>query len=93
MSQVYKWQFRELFQNDRDKVIQLLISEIVFLNNCLNKVKKRKERRIIKKASKKLEKLLITQQGQFDVNLLEQDYKNIILIIIQVFNKAINKLS
>ena len=93
MSQFYIWQFKDFFQNDREKVIQCLISEIVFLNHCLNKAKKRKERKIIKKTCKKLGKLLIAQQGQLDVNLSEGDYKNVILIIIQAFNKVVNKLS
>ena len=93
MSQLYKWQFKDFFQNDREKLIQLLISEIVFLDFCFNKAKKRKERKIIKRAYKKLEILLITQQGQLDVNLLEDDYKNIILTIIQVFSRVVNKLS
>ena len=93
MSQLYKWQFKDFFQNDREKLIQLLISEIVFLNYCINKAKKKKERKIIKKASRKLEKMLITQQGQLDVILLEEDYKDLILIIIQAFNRAVNKLS
>ena len=93
MSQLDKWQFREFFQNDREKVIQLLISEMIFLNHCLRKAKKRKERRIIKKTFKKLEKLLIAQQGQLDVNLSEEDYKNIISTIIQAFNDVVNKLS
>ena len=93
MSQLYKWQFKDFFQNDREKVIQLLLSEIVFLNHCLNKAKKRKERKIIKEACETLEKLLIAQQGQLDVNLSEEDYKIVILIIIQAFNKVVNKLS
>ncbi len=93
MSQLYKWQFKEFFHNGREKVIQLLLSEIVFLNHCLNKAKKRKERRIIKEACETLEKLLIAQQRQFYVNLLEEDYKNVILIIIQVFNKVVNQIS
>jgi len=93
MSQLDKCQFREFFQNDREKVIQLLISEIIFLNHCLRKAKKRKERGIIKKTCKKLEQLLIAQQGQLDVNLSEEDYKNIISIIIQAFNNVVNKLS
>jgi len=93
MSQLYKWEFKDFFQNGREKIIQLLISEIIFLNHCLNKAKKRKERKIINKACRKLEKLLITQEGQLDVNLSEEEYKDIILIIIQAFNKVINKLS
>ena len=93
MSQLYKWQFKEFFNNGREKVIQLLLSEIVFLNHCLNKAKKRKEKKIIKEACETLEELLIAQQRQFYVSLLEEDYKNIILIIIQVFNKVVNKIS
>ena len=93
MSQLYKWQFKEFFNNGREKVIQLLLSEIVFLNHCLNKAKKRKEKKIIKEACETLEQLLIAQQRQFYVSLLEEDYKNIILIIIQVFNKVVNKIS
>jgi hypothetical protein len=93
MSQLYKWQFKEFFNNGREKVIQLLLSEIVFLNHCLNKAKNRKEKKIIKEACETLEKLLIAQQRQFYINLSEEDYKNIILIIIQVFNKVVNKIS
>ena len=93
MSQLYKWQFKDFFQNNREKVIQLLISEIILLNHCLNKAKTRKERKIINKACNKLKKLLIAQQGQLDVNLSEEDYKTVILIIIQAFNKVVNNLS
>ena len=93
MSQLYKWQFKEFFNNGREKIIQLLLSEIVFLNHCLNKAKKRKEKKIIKEAFETLEQLLIAQQRQFYVSLLEEDYKNIILIIIQVFNKVVNQIS
>ena len=93
MSQLYKWQFKEFFNNGREKIIQLLLSEIVFLNHCLNKAKKRKEKKIIKEACETLEELLIAQQRQFYVNLLEEDYKNVILIIIQAFNRVVNKIS
>ena len=93
MSQLYKWQFKEFFNNGREKIIQLLLSEIVFLNHCLNKAKKRKEKKIIKEACETLEELLIAQQRQFYVNLLEEDSKNVILIIIQAFNRVVNKIS
>lgn len=93
MSQLYKWEFKEFFQNDREKLIQLLISEIVFLNQCLIKAKKRQERKIIKKNCRKLEKLLITQQRLIEVNLSDEEYKIVILMIIQGFNKIVNKLS
>ncbi|MFX1337353.1 MAG: hypothetical protein ACFFDK_01945 [Promethearchaeota archaeon] len=93
MSQLYKWEFKEFFQNDREKLIQLFISEIVFLNQCLIKAKKRQERKIIKKNCRKLEKLLITQQRLIEVNLSDEEYKIVILMIIQGFNKIVNKLS
>ncbi|MFX1445430.1 MAG: hypothetical protein ACFFHV_18600 [Promethearchaeota archaeon] len=93
MSHLYKWEFKEFFQNDREKLIQLFISEIVFLNQCLIKAKKRQERKIIKKNCRKLEKLLITQQRLIEVNLSDEEYKIVILMIIQGFNKIVNKLS
>ncbi|MFX1445424.1 MAG: hypothetical protein ACFFHV_18570, partial [Promethearchaeota archaeon] len=77
----------------REKLIQLFISEIVFLNQCLIKAKKRQERKIIKKNCRKLEKLLITQQRLIEVNLSDEEYKIVILMIIQGFNKIVNKLS
>ena len=92
MSQLEKWQFKEFFQNNREKIIQILTSEIIFLNHCLNKAEKRKEIKGIKKAKKKLEKLLNTQLKQITINMSRDDYDDIILIIFQILNKAFNKL-
>ena len=93
MSQLDKWQFREFYYNYREKVIQILTSEIIFLEHCLSKVEKRKEKKIIKKACRKLERLLNIQLEQMYDNLSKKDYENITLSIFQIFNKVINKLS
>ena len=93
MSQLDKWQFREFYYNDREKVIQILTSEIIFLDHCLSKVKKRKEKKIIKKSYRKLERLLTIQIEQMYVKMSENDYEKISSSIVQVFNNAINKLS
>ena len=93
MSQLEKWQFREFFQNDREKIIQILTSEIIFLNHCLNQVNKRKEINGIKRAKNKLEKLLNAQLKQITFNISEKDYENIILTIFKTLNKVVNKLA
>ena len=93
MSQLDKWQFREFYYNDREKIIQILTSEIIFLEHCLIKVKKRKEKKIIKKAYRKLESLLNVQLEQMHDNMSKKDYDNITSIIFQIFNKVVNDLS
>ena len=93
MSQLDKWQFREFYYNDREKIIQILTSEIIFLEHCLSKVKKRKEKKIIKKAYRKLESLLNVQLEQMHDNMSKKDYGNITSIIFQIFNKVVNDLS
>ena len=93
MSQLDKWQFREFYYNDREKIIQILTSEIIFLEHCLIKVKKRKEKKIIKKAYRKLERLLNVQLEQMHDNMSKKDYDNITSIIFQIFNKVVNDLS
>jgi hypothetical protein len=92
LSELYRWQFKDFFQNDRKKLIQLLISEIIFLNHCLNNAKKKKERKIIKKGLKKLEVLLNEQNGQISSFISEDDYKYIMSIIFQIFSEIIKKL-
>ena len=93
MSQLDKWQFREFYYNDREKIIQILTSEIIFLEHCLSKVEKRKEKKIIKKAYRKLESLLNVQLEQMHDNMSKKDYDNITSIIFQIFNKVVNDLS
>ena len=93
MSQLDKWQFREFYYNDREKIIQILTSEIIFLEHCLSKVEKRKEKKIIKKVYRKLERLLNVQLEQMHDNMSKKDYDNITSIIFQIFNKVVNDLS
>jgi len=92
MSQLDKWQFREFYHSDREKVIQILTSEIIFLDHCLSKVKKRKEKKIINQAYKNLERLLNEQSEQIFVNMPEKDYENVISSIFEIFNKVITQL-
>ena len=92
MSELDKCQFRELFQNDRERLIQLLISEILFLDHCFNKAKKRKEKKVIKKAQTRLDKLLYNQQLHLYVKLSEEDYNYIISNILTTFKKALKKI-
>jgi hypothetical protein len=93
MSEIMNWEFKVLFSNNREKIIQLLISELIFLEECFKKARNKKERDIIKNTHKKIEEILIAQQKNVDNILSEKDYENLITRIYHLLNNIVERIN
>lgn len=81
MSKVLKRENYDIFQSRREKLINMLLSEIIFLKN---KSRNYKDPEFFKIALKKLEYLLnIIRDNETDLS--EKNFNMIILIIYKIF--------
>ena len=81
MSKVRNWQYPDFFQSRKEKLANVLISEIIFLKNKLRAVK---DQEIIIIALNKLEYLLNALKNN-NSDLSEKEYNKIIKLIYNVF--------
>ena len=91
MSKVIKWQYSDLFEPRREKLVNLLLSEIIFLKSQLKKVTLNEKTGSIEIALDKLDYLLNTLKNN-DTELSDKDFDKVVLIIYQVFQEIVNKL-
>ena len=91
MSKVLKWQYSDLFEPRREKLVNLLLSEIIFLKSHLKKLTLPEKAGSIEIALNKLDYLLNTLKNS-DSELSDKDFDKVVLIIYQVFQEIINKL-
>ena len=91
MSKVIKWQYPDFFEPRREKLVNLLLSEIIFLKSHLKKLTLNEEVRFIKIALDKLDYLLNTLKNN-DTDLSDKDFDKVVLIIYQIFKEIVNKL-
>ncbi|MHA2288510.1 MAG: hypothetical protein ACXABG_06970 [Promethearchaeota archaeon] len=91
MSKVIKWQYPDLFEPRREKLVNLLLSEIIFLKSHLKKLSVTEKTRAIEIALSKLDYLLNTLKN-VDTELSDEDFDKIVLIIYRIFQEVIKKL-
>ena len=91
MSKVIKWQYSDFFEPRREKLVNLLLSEIIFLKSQMKKLTLNENTGGIETALNKLDYLLNTLKNN-DTELSDKDFDKIVLIIYQIFKEIINKL-
>ena len=91
MSNVIKWQYSDLFEPRREKLVNLLLSEIIFLKSHLKKLTSNEKTEGIEIALNKLDYLLNTLKNN-DTELTDKDFDKVVLIIYQIFQEIINKI-
>jgi len=88
MSRVINWQYDDLFRSRKEKLINMLISEVIFLKN---KSRSTNKQEFIEKALTKLEYLLnIINRNKLDLS--EKDFDKVILLIYNIFREITEKL-
>ena len=88
MSRVINWQYDDLFRSRKEKLINMLISEIIFLKN---KSRFTNKQEFMEKALIKLEYLLnIINRNNTDLS--EKDFNKVILLIYNIFRGITEKL-
>ena len=75
----------------KDKVINILLNEITFMDQCFYKAPTVKAREPIKVALETFENLLKVQ-GHMDKNLSDEDYMNYIRFIRSTIKIALNSM-
>jgi len=91
MSKVIKWQYFDFFEPRREKLVNILLSEIIFLKSHIKKSNISKKSQCLEIALDKLEFLLDTLKKS-DIDLSDKDFDKVIMIIYHVFEEITNKL-
>ena len=91
MSKSIKWQYNEFIQSRKDKLINMLISEIIFLKTKLRSAKNNEEISYLKIALDKLNYLL-NKLKENSIEIAEKDFENVIMMIYHIFKEIAIKL-
>ena len=91
MSKVIKWQYSDFFEPRRDKLVNILLSEIIFLKSNIKKSNISEKNQCLEIALDKLEYLLDTLKKS-DIDLSDKDFDKVIMIIYHVFEEITDKL-
>ncbi|MFX1346126.1 MAG: hypothetical protein ACFFAI_13525 [Promethearchaeota archaeon] len=84
MSKVLIWQYDDFIQSRKEKLSNMLISEIIFLKFNLNKNRNLDEINHLKYGLDKLEYLL-NKLKKYGSDMPEKDFDQILLYIYQIF--------
>ena len=91
MSKVIKWQYTDFFEPRREKLVNLLLIEIIFLKSHLKKLALNEKTGGIELALDKLDYLLNFLKNN-DTELSDKDFDKVIQIIYHIFQEIVNKL-
>ncbi len=92
MSKVIKWQYSDFFEPRREKLVNILLSEIIFLKSHIKKSNIGNKTQYLEIALDKLEYLLDTLKKS-DFDLSDKDFDKVVMIIYQVFEEITNQLN
>ncbi|MCK4481328.1 MAG: hypothetical protein KAV01_12435 [Candidatus Lokiarchaeota archaeon] len=86
MSKAIIWQYNEFIQSRKEKLVKMLISEIIFLKTRFNKTNNKAQMNHLEKALDKLDYLL-NQLKNNSSDMPEGDFDKIIMIIYKIFKE------
>ena len=84
-----KIQYSNIFDSRREKVINLLLSEIIFLKNSIHKSSHVKEKKFVQIELEKLENVLEIIKDT-EKKISDKDFDKIIMIVYQTINEIVN---
>jgi hypothetical protein len=91
MSKVIKWQYNDLFGSRRDKLINLLLTETIFLKGRRKYLSDTCNEEYLEIAFDKLD-FLLNALMNYDHDLNDNDFNKIILIIYNILREIIEKI-
>ncbi|MFX0141823.1 MAG: hypothetical protein ACFFDN_49760 [Candidatus Hodarchaeota archaeon] len=91
MSRATIWQFNDFFQLRKKKLVNLLISEIIFLRTKFERIKNKEGMHYLKNSLSKLEYLLNKLQ-KYSSEIPEEDFDKIIMMIYRIFKEIADNL-
>ncbi|MCK4381510.1 MAG: hypothetical protein KAW51_10260 [Candidatus Lokiarchaeota archaeon] len=91
MSKTILWQYNKFVQSRKEKLVSMLISEIIFLKTRFKRAKNRNEILYLKNALDKLDYLLNKLKDNSS-EMPEEDFDKILMMIYHIFKNIANKL-
>jgi len=91
MSKTILWQYNKFVQSRKEKLVSMLISEIIFLKTRFKRAKNKDEISYLKNGLDKLDYLLNKLKNNSS-DMPEEDFDKIIMIIYHIFKEIANKL-
>jgi flagellin-specific chaperone FliS len=91
MSKVILWQYNEFVQSRKEKLVNMLISEIIFLKTRAKRAINKDEISYLNTALDKLDYLLNKLKDNSS-DMPEEDFDKIIIIVYNIFKEITNKL-
>jgi hypothetical protein len=88
MSKVIKWKYADFFQSRREKLINLLLSEIIFLKSHVNKSVMLNEQQSLRNALNKLEYTLNLLRN-FENDLSDKEFDKFVKVIYEIFKEIV----
>ncbi|MFX1340661.1 MAG: hypothetical protein ACFFDK_18770 [Promethearchaeota archaeon] len=93
MNNMVKWQFKESFPSNRERMIQFLICELIFLDKRINLMQNEKEKKLMRDLFEKIENLLDIQQKDINRVLSKKEYERIINQVYKMLKKISNNIA
>ena len=91
MSKTILWQYNKFVQSRKEKLVSMLISEIIFLKTRFKRAKNRDEISYLRTALDKLDYLL-NKLKENSSEMPEEDFDKILMLIYHIFKNIANKL-
>ncbi|MFX0134498.1 MAG: hypothetical protein ACFFDN_12735 [Candidatus Hodarchaeota archaeon] len=91
MSKAIIWQYKNFIQSRKEKLVSMLLSEIIFLKTRFNRVKNKDELNHLKNALDRLEYLL-NKLSEYSLDMPEEDFDKILMLIYRIFRDITDNL-
>lgn len=91
MSKAIIWQYKDFIQSRKKKLVNMLLSEIIFLKTRFKRAKNKDELDHLKNALDKLEYLL-NKLREISVGMPEEDFDKILMLIYRIFKEIADNL-
>lgn len=91
MSKSSIWQYNDFIQSRKEKLVNMLISEIIFLKKRCKEAKSKEEIDYLSKALDRLDYLLNMLKSNSS-DIAEEDFDKILRLIYQIFKEIANSL-
>ena len=91
MSKAIFWQYNQLVESRKEKLANMLISEIIFLKTRVKRAINKDEISYLRNGLDKLDYLL-NQLKNNSSDMTEGDFDKIVMIIYHIFNEIANKV-
>ncbi|MFX1356150.1 MAG: hypothetical protein ACFFA8_02615 [Promethearchaeota archaeon] len=88
MSKVTKWQYNDIFEPRREKLINMLLCEIIFLKSQLKQSKSKNQEYYLNTALIKLEFVLKDLKNS-EKDISDMEFDRIIKVVYEVFKEIV----